>query len=453
MELAFGLAGLGIGAVIGLLIGHFWAAGAKALADDRAKQLEMARLQLEASQGLAGRLTADVAKHTAELAAERASAAEKLKVLEDGKQALVDSFKALSADALTTNNAAFLDLAKETLGKFQEAAQGDLEKRNQAIGEVVKPVGEALGKLDEFIREVETKREGAYHKLHAESVLMADAYKELKAEAGKLVSALKAPTVRGRWGEIQLRRVVEIANMVPHCDFTEQLSIEGSEGRLRPDLVVHLPSDKIIVVDSKAPLDSYLAAVEAPDEEQRRLLMVRHAQRVREHVRALSSKGYAEEFATPEFTVLFLPGEHFFAAALEHDPALIEKAAADRVILATPTTLIGLLMAVHYGWQQDRIAKDAQQIADLGRDLYIRLSKFAKNFLGIAKGLRATAESYNKTVATLEGRVLVSARRLQDMGAAPVGLEIPDLEEIELALREPRRLDAPAALVEEEAAE
>src|SRR5262249_29187742 len=159
--------------------------------------------------------------------------------------------------------------------------------------------------------------------------------------------ALKAPTVRGRWGEIQLRRVVEIADMVPHCDFTEQMSVDGPEGRLRPDLVVHLPADKVIVVDSKAPLDSYLAAMEAPDEEQRKVLMTKHAQRIREHVRSLSSKGYAEQFATPEFTVLFLPGEHFFAAALEHDPVLIEKAAADRVILATPTTLIGLLMAVH----------------------------------------------------------------------------------------------------------
>lgn len=442
MEFAIGLAGLVIGALIGLLIGRSKAAAAMALAEDRFRQLELTRMQLEAAQAAAGRLTG-------ELAAERAHAAEKLKLVEEAKQALADSFRALSADALTTNNAAFLQLAQETLAKFQEAAQGDLEKRSQAIGEVVKPVGEALGKLDAFIREVETKREGAYQRLSHESERMAEAYKEMKAEAGKLVGALKAPTVRGRWGEIQLRRVVEIADMVPHCDFTEQMSVDGPEGRLRPDMVVHLPSDKVIVIDAKAPLDSYLAAMEAPDEEQRKLLMLKHAQRIREHVRSLSAKGYAEQFATPEFTVLFLPGEHFFAAALEHDPALIEKAAADRVILATPTTLIGLLMAVHYGWQQDKIAKDAQSIADQGRELYSRLATLAEHFLRIGKSIQGTADSYNKAVASLEGRVLVSARRLQEMGVAPAGLDIAEIERIDLSLREPRRLEAPAEMVEE----
>ena len=442
MEFAIGLAGLLIGALVGLLIGRSKGAAAMALAEDRFKQLDLTRMQLEAAQAAAGRLTG-------ELAAERTHAAEKLKLVEDAKQALADSFRALSADALTTNNATFLQLAQETLAKFQEAAQGDLEKRSQAIGELVKPVSEALGKIDEVMREVETKREGAYQGLREQNSLMLEAYKEMKGEAGKLASALRAPTVRGRWGEIQLRRVVEIAGMVSYCDFEEQVTIDGPDGRLRPDLVVRLPGGKAIVVDAKAPLDAYLAALDAGDDEQRRVHMLRHAQRIREHIRILSGKAYASRFSSLEFTVLFLPGEHFFAAALEHDPTLIEQGVADRVIIATPTTLIGLLHAVAYGWRQEQIADNARQIADLGRELYERIGILADHFSRVGRGLRSATDSYNKAVASLETRVLVTARRFEELGAVQAGQEIPEVEEVELALREPRRIAAPAALIDE----
>ena len=442
MELAIGLIGLAIGGLVGLLIGRFKGASAMALAEDRFKQLEMARLQLEAAQALIGRLNG-------ELAAERAHSAEKLKLVEEAKQALSDSFRALSADALSLNNARFLELAQETLGKFQEAAQGDLEKRSQAIGELMKPVSEALGKIDEVMREVEAKREGAYQGLREQNSLMLEAYREMKGEAGKLANALRAPTVRGRWGEIQLRRVVEIAGMVAYCDFEEQLSIDGPEGRLRPDLVVRLPAGKAIVVDAKAPLDAYLAALDAADDEQRRVLMLRHAQRIREHIKSLSGKAYTSQFASLEFTVLFLPGEHFFAAALEHDPTLIEQGVAERVVIATPTTLIVLLHAVAYGWRQEQIADNARRIADLGRELHERLRVFVKNFSGVARGLRAATESYNDAVGSLESRVLVAARRFEELGVTPANDAIPESKEIDLAIREPRRIESPAALIEE----
>jgi len=312
----------------------------------------------------------------------------------------------------------------------------------------VKPVGEALGKLDSFIREIETKREGAYHGLREQNTRMLEAYNEMKGEAGKLASALRSPTVRGRWGEIQLRRVVELAGMVPYCDFEEQVTIDGPEGRLRPDMVVRLPGGKAIIIDAKAPLDAYLEALDA-DGEQRRVQMLKYAQRIREHVKILGSKAYANQFASPEFTVLFLPGDHFYAAALEYDPTLIEQGFATGVLIATPTSLVGLLQTAAYCWRQEQIADNARRIADLGRELYDRLRVFARNFSGVARGLRAATESYNDAVGSLESRVLVTARRFEELGAASGNDPIAEAKQIDLSVREPRRLEAPAALLED----
>lgn len=354
-------------------------------------------------------------------------------------QALIDRFQALSAQALRTNNAAFLDLAQETLGRFQEAAQGDLEKRSQAIGQVVKPVADQLAKLEGALGEMEKVRAGAYHGLKEQTGQMLEIYRSLKAETGALAQALRAPAVRGRWGEIQLRRVVEMAGMLSHCDFQQQVSVTGEDGRLRPDLVVRLPGGKQIVVDSKVPLEAFLRGAEALDEDVKRLAMVDHARQVRNHMKQLASKNYGSQFADAiDFTVLFLPGEHFFSAALEHDPELIEMGVANSVIIATPTTLIALLRAVHYGWRQESLAANAREIADLGKDLHERLGTMAKHLAGTGKSLDKAVESYNQTVRSFESRVLVSARRFGELKAAKQNVEIEEPPQIDKTALPPK---------------
>jgi len=320
---------------------------------------------------------------------ERKGAAEKLALLEDARTQLANSFHALSADALRKNNQSFLELAKETLGTFQESAKGDLEKRQQAISEIVTPVRESLAKVDAQINELEKNRVGAYESLHEQVKSLLETQQQLRAETGNLVKALRAPSVRGRWGEVQLRRVVEMAGMVDHCDFFEQQSVTGDDGgMLRPDLLVRLPGDKTIVVDSKTPVAAYLDALEAPDETTRVECLARHAAHVRNHIEALSRKAYWEQFdPTPEFVVLFLPGEMFFSAALERDPTLIEYGAEKRVILATPTTLIALLKAIFFGWRQQKLTKNAQEISKLGRALYSRLCTMGGHMEKLGKSL------------------------------------------------------------------
>jgi DNA recombination protein RmuC len=348
---------------------------------------------------------------------------------------LRESFQALSAEALKSNNQAFLQLANATLEKFQSEAKGDLELRQQAVENLVAPIGESLQKVDAQIQQMEAARNQAYGDLTAQVRSLVVTQEKLQSETGNLVKALRTPTVRGRWGEIQLKRVVEIAGMLSYCDFVEQETVTTSVGRLRPDLIVKLPGGKNIVVDAKTPLLAYLDAVESTDEDVRRQKLADHASQVRTHMAQLSSKAYQEQFdPTPEFVVMFLPGETFFSAALEQEPGLIERGVAQKVIPASPTTLIALLKAVAYGWNQEKLARNAKEISVLGKELHERLRNLGAHVEGVGKGLDRAVEAYNKAVGSLESRVMVSARKFAELGASTTE-EIAELNPIETTTR------------------
>jgi len=373
------------------------------------------------------------------LESERKTSNEKIELLtKSGDRAateLQNAFKALAADALKTNNSTFLQIAQETLKRFQSDAQGDLDARQKAVTDLVTPVRESLSKVDAQIQQMEIARGEAYGDLKSQVQSLIVTQKELQSQTGNLVRALRTPNVRGRWGEIQLRRVVEIAGMLPYCDFAEQETITSDAGRFRPDLVVKLPGGKVVVVDAKTPLQAFLDAFETTDEDTRRARLADHARQVRDHINTLSGKKYWEQFeSTPEFVVMFLPGETFFSAALEQDTGLIEHGVLNRVIPASPTTLIALLKAINYGWNQEKLARNAQQISDLGKELHERLRKLAGHITGVGTSLDRAVEAYNQAVGSLENRVLVSARKFAELGAS-VAEDIPDLEPIETTAR------------------
>ena len=399
-----------------------------------AGKADLARLQQASTDLVAGK-----ARLESDLASERKSSNEKIEFLtKAGERAAADlqnTFKALAGDALKSNNSLFLQIAQETLKRFQTEALSDLDSRQKAVADMVAPVRDSLNKVDAQIQQLELERGKAYSAIHTQVQSLIVTQKELQSETGNLVRALRTPNVRGRWGEIQLRRVVEIAGMLPYCDFAEQETVNTESGRLRPDLVVKLPGGKHVVVDAKTPLQAFLDAFETDNEDARRACLANHARQVRDHMNTLSGKKYWEQFeATPEFVVMFLPGETFFSAALEQDSSLIEHGVLNRVIPASPTTLIALLKAVNYGWNQEKLARNAQQISALGKELHNRLRLLAGHIAQVGSGLDRAVDSYNQAVGSLESRVLVSARKFAELGAS-VADDIPELEPIETTAR------------------
>lgn len=426
----FALSGL----ALGVLLAWLWFAGRVRELGARIAEREARLGALEAElAGARERQAAsgeEVARLSERLAAEQRLGEEKLALLEDARRKLADAFKALSAEALKASSESFLELAREKLGRFQDGAKADLEARQKTIEQLAQPIRERLEKFDGKLDELERNRIGAYRAL-SQSVddLLKVHLPQLHRETASLVQALRQPHTRGRWGETQLRRVVELAGMLEHCDFDEQVTQATDGGRLRPDLIVHLPGGRQVVVDVKVPLDAYLSAVESQDEETRQRQLARHAAQVRSHVTSLSARGYFEQFdPTPEFVVMFVPGEAYFSAALMEDPTLIEYAAENRVIPASPTTLIALLKAVAYGWRQQALAENAAEVAALGKDLHERIGKLAEHWSRLGERLDQAMEAYNQSVGTLESRVLPAARRFRDLKVVGEAREIETLE-------------------------
>ncbi len=366
----------------------------------------------------------------------RSQYAARVAVLEDGKNAIGETMKALAADALATNNESFLQLAKAQLEQLQQKTTQDLEQRKQAVEHLVSPLKESLAKVDDKLQALEVARVGAYSELTTQVRQLVETQTELRSETGNLVSALRdRPNVRGRWGEIQLRRVVEMAGMLEHCDFETQHHVATEDGRIRPDLVVNLPGGGSVVVDAKFVAQAYLESLDCRDEEERVIKLRDHARQLRDQLTKLAAKNYWSQFErSPDLVVLFIPGQNFLDAAIEHDPSLLEDGFAQRVLIATPTTLIALLRTFAFGWREEKIAESAKELSDLGTELYSRLAKFTTHIVGIGRGIESAAKSFNDAVGSLEGRVLPTARKFKEHGIAPTA-EIAELKVVETAIR------------------
>jgi DNA recombination protein RmuC len=431
------IVGMIVGVVVGIIVGRLLANEPRVAAEAR---LEEATRQLGEQKTVLDDLGAQLTEargNLARLEEANRQLTEQKKLLDDAKAQLGDAFKALSSEALDKSSRQFLALAKEALGGIVAETKGDVGKRQEAIDGLIRPLQEQLKRYEEQVRGLEEKRQTAYGSLEEQLKGVTSAQQQLQRETANLVTALRRPEVRGRWGEITLRRVVEVAGLADHCDFEMQSVVSTEGGMLRPDMLVSLPSGRKIVVDAKAPLDAYMDAVEAPDEAARSAALQRHARHVRDHVQRLSQKAYWDQFAgAADFVVLFLPGESFFSAALEQDHALIETAIGSRVLLASPTTLIAVLRSVELTWRQEQIIENAQAIATESRTFFERVSTFAGHLVKLRAGLDAASKAFNAAVASWESRVLPAGRRVAELGGAGRTGEAAELQPIEVALRE-----------------
>ena len=401
------LAALLVGAVLGFLVAQVRAA----------RQIEAVRIELESAR--------------VRLESTTRSEAERISMLEQSEARLRAAFDSLAGETLRSNSEMFLQVARETLGRDQQVAQSSLKERETAIAQLVEPIRAALQKTEAQVEALERERRDAFSTLRTQIETLANGQTQLQRETRNLVTALRRPEVRGRWGELTLRRLVELAGMAEHCDFTEQVSVASEDGALRPDLVVHMPESRNLVVDVKAPLDAYLEALEAVTEETRQIAMKRHGQQVETRVRQLSSKNYWSQFEhSPEFVVLFLPGDQFLSAALAERPDLLETALKQNVILATPSTLIALLKTVAYGWRQAAVAENAAVIRELGQELYRRLGNFTAHLGRVGARLGAAVEAYNSAVGSLERQVMTQARKFPELGVTP-DAPLAELEQID----------------------
>jgi DNA recombination protein RmuC len=377
-----------------------------------------------------------LARARADVEHERARGEERLATINDAQERLSALFKALSAEALQSSMGQLAELARAQLNAVQAEAKGDLDQRRQAVEQLVAPLQEQLTRVDSQLTRLDQERRESRGRLEAQLRTLAETGEKLRSETGALVTALRKPNARGQWGQMQLRNVVELAGIIRYCDFIEQSPLGGDETTLRPDLVVNLPGGKHVVVDAKAPLQGVLDAYEARDEEERQRHLRDHARLLRKHVKSLAEKAYwAELDSAPDLVVMFLPGEHLYGAALEADPALIEDAMARRVLIATPTTLLAMLHAVAYGWQQERVAQSAQAISELGRELHGRLVKLSTLLSTLGSRLNSAVRAYNDTVGSYEARVLPAARRFEDHGAVAAGRELPEVEHVTVSAR------------------
>jgi DNA recombination protein RmuC len=431
--------------VVAALAAATAAAVAWAFASDR-RAADAARALKDTASALAGAREAlakaqqSEAALLARLDAERRNAAEKLAVLEQARDSLKDAFAAISSDLLAQNNSRFLELAREKFGELQTTAASDLASRQKAIDDLVAPLRESLGKVDEKLQDVDRDRASSHAALAEQLRSLALAQATLQSETGRLARALRSPNVRGQWGEFQLHRVLEAAGLIEGHHFEIKESVHGDDGRLTPDVIVHLPGGKHVVVDAKVALTAFLDALETDDEKAREQKLRDHARQVKDHVGRLANKAYWTHFQpAPDIVVMFVPGEALLSAALQHDPSLLEFSMSRSVMLASPLTLIALLRAIAYGWQQETIARNAMEISDLGRQLFDRIAKLAEHWENVGKSLQKAVTAYNAAVGTLETRVLVTARRLKDKGVS-AGEELPDIETIDQA---PRPLGAP----------